>query len=167
MRLFVAVFPPDEAIAHLATAVSTLDIRAIDRWHITLAFLGEVPDAAPAIAALDAAEMFPVGQLAIGGGGRFGNILWAGVQGDVAGLGRVTRSVRRAMRAKRIPPDDKKFRAHITIARRVDPALLKAALPVLRAYEGPQWPVSEIVLVHSVLGSQPTYHHLQKRTLRT
>ncbi len=52
MRLFVAVRPPAEALAHAASAVAA--VRAAhegprwipaERWHLTLAFYGELPDA--------------------------------------------------------------------------------------------------------------------------
>jgi len=169
MRLFVAVFPPPEAISHLADAVSTLGIHtgSQKRWHLTLAFMGDVPDPGPAAAGLDQAQLFPVGELAFAGGGRFGSLLWAGVRGDVNGLARVTRSVRRSLRAKRVPPDDKKFQPHLTIVRRVPPDGISRALPVLREYQGPAWPVTELVLVHSELGPQPVYHHLQAWPLPT
>ena len=56
MRLFVAVYPTEEALEHLAAAVSRLrlgaaaasgvNVRLTARplWHVTLAFLGEVAD---------------------------------------------------------------------------------------------------------------------------
>jgi 2'-5' RNA ligase len=166
MRLFVGVFPPGEAVADLTNALSTTDIRlpAADRFHITLAFLGDVPDAAAAISALDGGltgEGKPLGELAIQGGGRFGSILWAGIAGDVAGLTKLTRGVRRHLRAHRLKPDDKRFRPHITVARRLSREDIAAGLGVLRDYEGPAWPVREIVLVHSMLGAQPVYHPLK------
>jgi 2'-5' RNA ligase len=164
MRLFVAVFPPPEALSHLESALSTSDIRlsAPARWHVTLAFLGEVPDATPATAALAEAELNPVGALEIRGGGRFGAVLWAGVEGDLAALTRLTRSIRRSLRAKRVPPDDKKFRPHLTLARRTRPDELAKALTLLRDYAGPSWHVREAVLVRSELGAQPSYHPLSK-----
>ncbi|HEX6683861.1 MAG TPA: RNA 2',3'-cyclic phosphodiesterase [Candidatus Limnocylindrales bacterium] len=164
MRLFVAVFPPPEAIAHLTDSLYTLDVRLSgpERWHLTLAFLGDVPDPAPATAALAAAELNPVGALEIRGGGKFGNVLWAGVHGDIAALTRLTRSIRRSLRAKRVPPDDKKFRPHLTLARRTTPAQLAEALTLLRDYEGPAWPPREVVLVRSELGPHPSYHRLSK-----
>ncbi len=344
MRLFVAVFPPEEAIAHLTTALSTTDIRlpATERLHLTLAFLGDVPDPAPAIAALDDALAFehridsrsaskpapadslatprlggptrvtqstdaagaaqpgdspdvaqpgstsqpdgdqtpaaqaggsggaaqsgepaggqggprsdhgapesgadtlgahtsggdstgaaagrssmpgpgspaqpsgaaesggaaqlasapgpggsgelsdtgqaggvaaarlggrrarqqaastvdrgkPLGEFVISGGGRFGSILWAGVSGDLTGLAKLTKRVRQNLRAHRLKPDDKQFRPHLTIARRLSREQMAAGLGVLRDYEGPAWQVREIVLVHSVLGARPVYHRL-------
>jgi 2'-5' RNA ligase len=55
-RLFVAVNPPPDAVEHLGAVVDTLNVSRVtlpgraetavtarERWHITLAFLGEVP----------------------------------------------------------------------------------------------------------------------------
>jgi 2'-5' RNA ligase len=48
VRLFVGIWPPPEVRAVLGTAVRP-DVAGVrwtapDRWHVTLAFLGEVPD---------------------------------------------------------------------------------------------------------------------------
>lgn len=162
MRLFVAIFPPPEALSHLEAALSRLDMKLSDpgRWHLTLAFLGEVPASEPATAALAEAELNPIGALEIRGGGRFGTVLWAGIEGDLAGLTRLTRSIRRSLRAKRVPPDDKKFRPHLTLARRTQPDQMAKALTVLRGYAGPSWHAREAVLVRSEIGPHPSYHPL-------
>ncbi|WP_144123042.1 RNA 2',3'-cyclic phosphodiesterase [Catellatospora sichuanensis] len=178
MRLFVAVFPPPEAVDHLATVVQGLAVglaRArvtpTERWHLTLAFLGEVPDESAGSAALAVSAVEgSVGDLRIRGGGKFGHgrstVLWAGVEGDVEGLTRVGRAVRRELRAHRLHPDDKRFAPHLTVARpgdRIGHADLTADLAVLRDYTGPTWPVTELVLVRSMLGPNPSYtplaHH--------
>src|SRR5258706_972226 len=51
MRLFVAVTPPQAALAELDAAAAALRAdwpglrwAGLDRWHVTLAFLGEVAD---------------------------------------------------------------------------------------------------------------------------
>src|SRR5258708_32011756 len=51
MRLFVAVTPPPDALAELDGAVGALRAdwpglrwAGLDKWHVTLAFLGEVAD---------------------------------------------------------------------------------------------------------------------------
>ena len=56
VRLFVAAYPPEPVCAHLGEAVDALAIgraaaagvnarlAARDNWHVTLAFLGDVPD---------------------------------------------------------------------------------------------------------------------------
>ncbi len=102
----------------------------------------------------------PLGEFVISGGGRFGSILWAGVSGDLTGLAKLTKRVRQNLRAHRLKPDDKQFRPHLTIARRLSREQMAAGLGVLRDYEGPAWQVREIVLVHSVLGARPVYHRL-------
>ncbi|GAA1362123.1 RNA 2',3'-cyclic phosphodiesterase [Catellatospora chokoriensis] len=178
MRLFVAVFPPPDAVDHLAAVVDSLAVGRArarvtpsERWHLTLAFLGEVPDesAGPAALAVSAVEG-PVGELRIRGGGKFGHgrstVLWAGVEGDVEGLTRVGRAVRRELRARRLHPDDKRFAPHLTVARpgdRISHPDLTADLATLRDYTGPAWPVTELVLVRSMLGPNPSYtplaHH--------
>jgi len=164
MRLFVAIFPPPEALSHLKDAMSTLDVKLSDpgRWHLTLAFLGDVPQATPATAALSEAELNPVGALEISSGGRFGTVLWAGIEGDVAALARLTRSIRRSLRARRVPPDDKRFRPHVTLARRTPAGQMGEALSLVRGYAGPSWQAREVVLVRSELGADPSYHQLSK-----
>jgi RNA 2',3'-cyclic 3'-phosphodiesterase len=156
VRLFAGIFPPPEAVTHLASMVERLGLtkRVIprERWHITLAFVADgVPDAA--LAALDAVSV-PLGRLGLRGGGHFGPILWAGVSGDVDGLVKLSRAIRREMRARRLDTDDKRFRAHMTIARS------PAATTLLREYEGPMWTPHEVVLIHSEMGPQPVYHRL-------
>ncbi len=77
-RLFVGVFPPAAAVAHLGRAVDALELSqsenaaaaltARDGWHLTLAFLGPVPvdHLAAAAAAIDraAADCAGVGHAA-------------------------------------------------------------------------------------------------------
>jgi 2'-5' RNA ligase len=95
MRLFAALLPPArvldgpgrlaEAVAQLRTMEGADRLRWTDRanWHITLAFYGEVPDAAlPGLRerlARAARRSRPMG-LRIAGSGRFGDrALWAGI----------------------------------------------------------------------------------------
>ena len=101
-RLFVAVTPSAAAIADLGAVVDGLHVSqanrpghstrlaARDRWHVTVVFLGDVPEervdgAADAIQA-GTAELAPF-ELRLAGGGTFGRgsraILWSGLDGDV------------------------------------------------------------------------------------
>ncbi len=156
MRLFAGIFPPPEAVAHLSVVVGQLGLTRrvipVERWHLTLAFVADgEPDAA--LAAVREVTV-PLGRLRLSGGGHFGPILWAGVAGDVDGLERLSRAIRREMRARRLEPDDKRFRPHLTIARS------PAAAQLLRDYEGPMWTPTEVALIHSETGPQPIYHRL-------
>lgn len=187
MRLFVAVYPPAEAIEHLAATVERLEVacaaqRGInarlavhDLWHVTLAFIGDVPDqsvqaAATALdQALSTVEQPPV--LRIAGGGRFGRgrftILWTGLDGDVANLRTLTRTLRVQLRRVRIPFDDKPLRPHLTLARpgdRLPEEALRADLAVLGEYQGPQWTMRSVRLVRSYPGPRPWYETLHTAT---
>ena len=109
MRLFVAVTPPPEALDELEAAVAPLrsscrDLRWTGRqnWHVTLAFLGEVDDAAvdklaPALIEVAAhAEARPV---SLGPAGSFpedrawANVLWVDVKDQGGFLNRLAATV--------------------------------------------------------------------------
>ncbi|KLL10505.1 MULTISPECIES: RNA 2',3'-cyclic phosphodiesterase [Protofrankia] len=129
-RMFVALLPPEDVLQPLADAVERL--RA-DRsgpavglrwaspksWHITLAFLGEVPAGVrPALAralARVAAE-HPPAPVTISGGGRFGSrVLFAAV--DERPLAPLARAVAQAARqAGADGLDPREWRGHLTLA---------------------------------------------------
>lgn len=182
MRVFVAVYPPGEIVEDLCSVVDKLALgRAAangvnvrlaprDRLHVTLVFLGDVPDqrqedVASAVGlGVDRAAPFP---LRLGGGGRFGRgrftVLWTGLRGDVDALRDVTAAVRRQMRRARLPFDAKPLQPHLTIARpgdRVPAEDLAADLVVLRAYKSPQWTVEGLRLMRSFPGPTPRYEEL-------
>ncbi|MDT4995758.1 MAG: hypothetical protein QOH97_5650 [Actinoplanes sp.] len=49
----MAVHPPVAAVDHLSRAIPPgLRLTAVDGWHLTLAFLGEVPQEPPVLTAL-------------------------------------------------------------------------------------------------------------------
>ncbi len=184
MRLFVAAYPSTEAVVHLSQFVGTLHVgRPVEpgrslrlvppgRWHLTLAFLGDVDDlkAGDAVAAVgdavagwrDAGGQPP--RLGVAGGGRFGRgrftVLWAGVDGAVPDLDDLASRLGRALRRARLPVDRKPFRAHLTLARpgdRLAPGALAADLAALDAYRGPSWQLTDLHLVRSHLGPDPRY----------
>jgi RNA 2',3'-cyclic 3'-phosphodiesterase len=159
VRLFVAVRPPAVALADAAAAVDAA--RAVapgprwvppDRWHLTLAFHGEVPDAdvdrlvERTARRLRGAEAL---ELALTGAGAFSRrAVWLGVTGDVAAL----RSL-----AAALVPSGRPYRPHLTVARLrgdTDPGPTVAALS---DYAGPTWTAGEVHLVRSRLGPTPAY----------
>ncbi|GGJ96219.1 RNA 2',3'-cyclic phosphodiesterase [Pilimelia anulata] len=188
-RLFVAVDPTPPAAAHLAAAVADLDVgraaaRGVnarpvppERWHLTLAFLGDVPPAdRPAVeealwvgaAAWRSRARDPL-VLHLAGGGTFGRgpstILWAGVGGAAGELAHLARQLRVALRRRRLPFDGKPFRPHLTLARpgtRLDPAPDVAALA---AYAGPPWTPAAVHLYRSTPGPDPHYTRLSTTDL--
>lgn len=184
VRLFVAIYPPEPALAHLAGTVAGLNLgRAhasginvrlapVGRWHVTVAFLGDVeadrvPDAAQAVGRAAADWHAAAPQLRLAGGGRFGRgaftIVWAGIAGDVAPLAALARSLRHRLKRARLPFDPKPFRPHLTLARpgtRLPAADVVEDLAALRTYEGPSWTVGELRLVRSQPGPNPVYETL-------
>lgn len=158
-----------EMTAGLAVVRAGARVTARELWHVTLAFLGEVPDdrARVAARALDdavAGQEPPV--LRIAGGGRFGRgrftVLWAGIEGDLITLRKaVTRELRRA----KLPFDAKKFHPHLTIARPGDRIPVEDDVAALKSYVGPQWTVEEARLVRSYLGPKPRYETLHESSI--
>ncbi len=159
MRLFVAVFPPDDVCWDLRRRLLDpgrptrggkpgVRLTPIDRWHVTLAFLGEVPAGRlPEVErALDAVTVPKGTVLRLRGGGRFGHgrsaALWAGVDGNLAEL---HADVRARLSAVDLPYDGRPFTPHLTVAYADDPGLRTA----LDGYGGPTWKLDELALVRS------------------
>jgi 2'-5' RNA ligase len=192
VRLFVAAYPPRHACEHLGEAVDALAIGQAaasginarlagrENWHVTLAFLGEVPDERQADvgAAIDRAvstwradRAGGLPRLWLGGGGRFGRgrftVLWVGLRGEVAALAGLGKAIRRDLKRARLPYDARRFRPHLTVARPGDRLDVAADVKSLNAYEGPEWTLDEVRLMRSHLGPKPTYDRLAAWQLGT
>jgi len=172
MRLFVALLPPAAAVEGLDAAVAPVragrpDLRwtGRDAWHITLAFLGEASETAPARLAprlqRAAARHGPL-PLAFAGAGAFpsagrARVLWCGLHGNHRGLAGLAASVAAAARRAGAPPAGagRTLRAHLTLARSRTPADVRGLVAALGGYEGPGWTADRIHLIHSCPGSQP------------
>jgi len=165
VRLFVALTPPDVVAEELAARVVPLRKLAPElrwsrpeQWHLTLAFLGEVRDAArnDMVSRLErAARRHPPLPLSFAGGGRFGSrVLWAGVRGDRKALRRLAESVRAAARRAHLPVEERPYRPHLTLARAAD-VELRPLVKRLASFEGQEWVAEELHLVRSHLGAGP------------
>ena len=156
----MAVRPPPSAVAHAAAAVDRVrplapGLRWVppERWHLTLAFYGEVADdEVDRVVARTARRLDGAGELglALTGAGRFGGrAVWLGVTGDVAAL----RSL-----AGALDPGGRRYRPHLTVARvRGDDTGTAAVVAALSAYAGPAWTAGAVHLVRSRLGPAPAY----------
>ncbi len=182
MRLFVAAYPPPAAVEHLAAAIGELHVvrvaarvSRVDTWHVTLAFLGEVPAERLPVAAdavsLAAQVTAPL-RLRVAGGGSFGrgrtSVLWAGLAGAVPELVELAGATRRALGRARLPYDRKPVRPHLTLARpgeRVPGEQLAQDVAVLDGYRGPEWTLDRILLVSSELGPVPRYQVVHEAAL--
>jgi len=158
VRLFAAVFPPDDVCWDLRRRLlgtrrpARVRLTPIDRWHVTLAFLGEVPAGRlPEVERALGAVTVPKGTaLRLRGGGRFAqgrsSALWAGVDGE---LGELHADVRERLRAADLPYDGRPFTPHLTVAY-ADDIEVRA---VLDGYAGPSWSLGELALVRSDPGA--------------
>ena len=166
MRLFVAVWPPDEVVAELAALprpeVAGLRWTEPAQWHVTLRFLGEMDQnvAADAFGRIVthgsvAAELGPAT-------GRFGRrVLHVPVQG-LAGLAAATAAATGGVGE---PLDRRAFTGHVTLAR----ARRRRGVdlrPLVGAPVTGRWTVSEITLVASHAGGGGPSRYEVMRTLR-
>lgn len=162
MRLFVALRPPPDALAHLQAQRSRWP-TAPERWHITLAFLGEVGGAQEVDVELRARlEGRPTFSLALEGSGSFGRggPVWVGVAGDVDRLADLASHVGAAARAAGVDLERRRYRPHLTVGRKGQPTPASLA-----AYRGPSWTAAEVELVRSDVGRTVAHTVLERYRL--
>ncbi len=164
--MFVAVVPPPAAVEDLDDFLSVRREAApfrwasADQWHVTLAFLEDVPDRsldelAERLEATAGRQRAFTSRVV--GGGAFphpdrAKVLWAGLEGDFDAL---SRGARAAASTAGAVVDGQRFRAHLTLARLGRPANVSRWVRLLDAYVGPTWTVDEVALVASYLGEGP------------
>lgn len=167
-RLFVALPVPDHvrilvqaAIAPARDAAPELTWTRPEGWHVTLAFLGDVPvgridEAARTVGDALAGAGGPIG-CRLGGVGRFGGrALWLGVEDDPAGaIAALGEWVQSALAAASLPVQRQDVRPHLTLARanRRDADLSRAEGDV--ASIGVSWEAASAELVRSHVGGGP------------
>lgn len=155
-RLFFAIWPDTEAGERLETLASELNAQAggravpRDKVHLTLAFLGEVaPDRADdLVKAADAVREAPF-ELVLDRIGAFrrARVAWVGTDTPPEPLLRVEAKLREGLRARGFDLEERPFKPHVTLVRKVDRTLKTAGIaPVV-------WPVREIALVRSDMGN--------------
>jgi len=185
MRLFVAIAPPTAVLDELDTLAGPLrasrpDLRwtHIQAWHVTLAFLGQVDEAAVArlLPRLERAARRHQGfRLAFCGAGAFpaagrANVLWSGLSGDRGALARLAESVIAGASRAGAPPPDKgrRFQPHLTLARCRMPTDVTELVAALAGFQGQDWLADRVHLVRSRLGAteQPRYSSLASWPLR-
>lgn len=175
LRLFAALHPSAAAVQDLRQLVRRLHLARtavadVQRWHVTLVFVGEVPPARldeVGDAVHEVTRQATSLRLRLTGGGRFGHrarsVLYAGVDGEVDALADLAESARESLRSRNLPCDCKPFRPHLTLARpgdRLADAEVAADLDRLRGYAGPEWTATEVVLWNSRLRPAPRYERI-------
>ena len=133
LRLFVAVELPEHVQRSLAGTIEELrhTLQGRLRWvdpvgiHLTLKFMGDVPDSMedtlsrviaeavrmvkPFELRLDGAGTFPAGRLP--------SVVWAGLAGDLASLKTLQAAVEAAMAGQGVAREPRAFWPHLTLAR--------------------------------------------------
>jgi 2'-5' RNA ligase len=180
VRLFAAIDPPADVSASLAEALdSDVDerIRRVppEQWHLTLAFYGEVDetkaDKLQEGLARAAERSQPFG-VRLAGAGTFprqasrARVLWIGLDGEVDAMRRLADRCGGAGRRARIAVEDRKFRAHLTLARaRRDTVDVQEVVDRLSSYSSPWWTVTSMRLVRSYLGAAVRHETLREFAL--
>lgn len=165
VRVFIALAPPDHAKDELARVLRPaydthprMRWNRIEDWHITLAFLGELPAVTVPLlrrplAGLAAAHE-PL-RLALRGGGAFDDrVVWSGIDGDLDGLHTLAADVRTVVRGCGVAFPDRPLRPHLTLARarRGDRSSATEIAAGLAGFSGLRWPTERLHLVGSNAG---------------
>ncbi|WAL93849.1 RNA 2',3'-cyclic phosphodiesterase [Streptomyces sp. Je 1-369] len=165
---FIALAPPDDAKNELAQALGPayaaypgLRWNRVEDWHITLAFLGELP--VQTVQRLrsplaDLAAVRPRLELSLLGGGHFDErVLWSGIEGDLEGLHELAEAVRARVRDRGVAFPERLLRPHLTLARarRYDNASVTEAAACLGGFTGRSWQTERLHLVGSTVSGHP------------
>jgi 2'-5' RNA ligase len=180
MRTFIAIEPTEELHKRLGDTLVRLQPQAPRaRWvrpqqlHLTLAFLGEVPESdvqklSPLLDALVLRHR-PF-KLTVGGGGTFGSpthprVLWMALGGEgVPLLSSLQAELAERLSGLGYPGEDpgRGFHPHLTLARaklpRGDPELVRC-VEVLRHTDLGMLDVQRLSLFSSVTGPGGAHHH--------
>jgi 2'-5' RNA ligase len=146
-RLFIAVWPPEDVVAHL-TSLRRKDQSGVrfvlpDNWHITLRFLGDVDPRA----VNDALDRTRFGPARAHLGPAIDVLSERALIVPVDGLDALAHQVTELTGHLGEPPR-KRFRGHLTVARVKSHVPMPAALGAL---VGADFDVAEIALVRSTL----------------
>ncbi|MBP7933750.1 MAG: RNA 2',3'-cyclic phosphodiesterase [Phycisphaerae bacterium] len=185
MRCFLAIELPEAVHERLRSLQDRLRAAAPGvRWtrpdqiHLTVKFLGEVPDdQLPNVcraAELVAAACLPFG-IRIGGTGCFPphgpvRIVWAGLVDPPAGLLDCQQACESAFASLGYPPEDRRFHPHLTLGRVKASAVaddLRAAVAGESRFSGGSFAATELVVFQSILSaSGPAYAVMSRVAFR-
>jgi 2'-5' RNA ligase len=175
MRLFLALPLTEEARHELVHVLSGstpggLPGRLVrpENWHVTLRFLGEVEEVGRdrLLAGLDEADLGPPFTVKWGDLGAFPNprratVLWVGMDRGADPAVRVAGLVAEVVERAGFPPEDRPFKAHMTLSRirpDQDVTTVLAAVPSV----GVTMPVDRVILYQSHLGKGiPRYEEIE------
>ncbi len=177
-RLFLAVRPPPSVLAELEAYIGPrreaepmLRWAQPEHWHLTLVFLGDVPDdnADRLIEnIMPIAPQTPSFQLALGGAGCFphpgaAKALWLGVPEGATELEALARRFRMAAARAAIGVEGRRFQPHLTVARSNRGIAARRWLELLDSFGSFRWTVRDVVLIDSELTRGGPRHRIAER----
>ncbi len=175
----MAVRPPDEALS----AVSAMVARARnalpearwagpEQWHLTLAFLGPVPELTPVVDGLRSLRGRGSFTLHLGGAGAFpsvrrARVLWLGARHGGEAVSSLAADVVSTLAPLGYQPEERRFHPHLTLARlRVPGDVTGAVAAVGDSPAGEAFTVEEFVLYESRTSARgSTYTALERVAL--
>ena len=153
MRLFFALWPGAAVAAALERLAADVVVVAGGhpmpraRIHLTLAFLGEVEDLA---GAQDAASALPAAPFDIRldcvGSFRQARVSWAGMLAANPPLQQLQSALEAGLRARGFALEERPFTPHVTLARKAERTLPRAAITPI------EWRATGITLVRAAAG---------------
>ena len=154
MRLFFALWPDARAADALERLAAEVVVVAggkpmpREKIHLTLAFLGEVEDLARAqdVAASIQAKAFAV-RLDCVGSFRRAKVSWAGMLQANPALAALQATLETRLRERGFELDERAFTPHLTLARKAERPLPRAAIAPI------EWKAVELTLVRSMPGT--------------
>ncbi len=175
-RAFVAIVPPARVLDAMEAALAPLrampGVRWTSRahWHLTLRFLGPVPDveALSAAATVAFAGASPP-TVALGGLGAFpfarrATVVWVGVTSGEDGLADLAARADQAAGSVGLVADEgREYRPHVTVARAARPVDARTVTEADPLPIGAPWVADEVVLFESTLGRDGARHVARTR----
>jgi 2'-5' RNA ligase len=181
MRMFVGVWPPASVLKSLlalqeslrrATLPGTLRLTEAEQLHVTLRFLGEVPeDRTPALRAALAEAVAPVAGFPVefAAFGVFpsperARVLWVRLTDEAGALLPLQQAVAEAVAPFATQPEERAFHPHVTLARVRNDVRSGARLQLAQALgriavpPAEPWPVAAVRLVAGELRPEGALH---------
>ncbi|MFF5208014.1 RNA 2',3'-cyclic phosphodiesterase [Streptosporangium sp. NPDC000396] len=181
MRLFVGLLPPQRTRDELLRALEPhraawSELRWLDseNWHVTLSFLGEVPERVmPELETrlARAASRYAPMTLSFTGAGAFpsarrARVFWTGLDGPRPELVRLADSLGAgAQRAGAVQADRRRFRPHLTLARSRAETDVHRLIEAFGPFAGTAWEAGAVHLVRSHLGAAVRYETIAEYPL--
>ena len=179
IRLFVAIYPSDEARQVLGATIGELEqaVPGLGRWvrpervHLTLRFFGDVPRSSvdAILPAMNGATeswrrggfQLHLSELGTFGGPKSPRVIWAGVGGDMDALRDLHGALDRELVRAGFAPDRQPYRPHLTLGRprnarnRTAGRTLSDTILGWPHLPAISWKSGAIHLIHSVLPPEP------------